>query len=85
VIRLQYHELGSVVSIGSDYGQDDGGFDSCQRQRIFPVTSVSRLVVGPTQPPEEWVLGGRAFPGGKLWPGHGTDHSPPSSAKVKEE
>jgi len=25
------------------------------------------------------------FPGGKMWPGHAADHSPPSSAMVMEE
>jgi hypothetical protein len=28
---------------------------------------------------------GGPFPGGKVWLGHDADHSPPSSAKVKNE
>jgi hypothetical protein len=28
---------------------------------------------------------GGSFPGGKAWPGRVTDHSPPSSAEVKNE
>ena len=40
---------------------------------------LSRPVVGPTQPPNQWV----SFP--ELnWLGHGLDHLPTSSAKVKE-
>jgi hypothetical protein len=32
-------------------------FDPLHRQVIFPLTSVSRLALGPTQPPIQWVLG----------------------------
>jgi hypothetical protein len=28
---------------------------------------------------------GGSFPGGKAWPGRDADHSPPSSAEVKNE
>jgi hypothetical protein len=31
------------------------GFDPRQRQRIFPLTSMSRPALGPTQPPGQWV------------------------------
>jgi len=41
----------------------------------------SRLALGPTQPPIQWVPG--LFPGVK-WLGSGIDHPPPSSAEVKE-
>ena len=41
---------------------------------------LSRLALGPTQPPVQWV-----FPGGKVWPGRAADHSPPSGAAVMEE
>jgi hypothetical protein len=33
------------------------GFDPRQRQRIFPLASVSRPALGPTQPPVQWVPG----------------------------
>jgi hypothetical protein len=32
-------------------------FDPRQKQRIFPVTSMSRPTLGPTQPPVQWVPG----------------------------
>jgi hypothetical protein len=55
------------------------GFDPRQRQRIFLPVSASRPTLGPTQPLIQWV------PGGKSWPGRDADHSPPSSAEVKNE
>jgi hypothetical protein len=33
------------------------GFDPRQRQRIFPIASVSRPALGLTQPPTQWVPG----------------------------
>jgi hypothetical protein len=39
------------------YGLDDWGFKSCQRLGIFLFTTTSRLALGPTQPPIQWVLG----------------------------
>jgi hypothetical protein len=48
--------------------------------RDFP--HPSRPVLGPTQPPGQWVPG--LLPGAK-GPGRGVTHSPPSSAEVKEK
>jgi len=41
----------------------------------------SRLALGPTQPPIHWVPG--ALSQGVKQLGHEADHSPPSSAEVK--
>jgi hypothetical protein len=48
---------GSSVSIVSGYGWTTGRsrFDPRQRQRICSLASVSRPVLGPTQPPVQWV------------------------------
>jgi hypothetical protein len=43
----------------------------------FLFSTASRSVLGPTQPPIQWVPGA-------LSPGREADHSPPSSAEVKE-
>jgi hypothetical protein len=53
-----YAHLGwdSVVGIATDYGLDGLGIES----RLHP----SRLVLGSTQLPIQWVLG--LFPGGKV-------------------
>jgi hypothetical protein len=49
----------SSGSIVSDYGLMTGrsGFDPRQGQRIFPLASVSRPALRPTQPPVQWVPG----------------------------
>jgi hypothetical protein len=49
---------------------------------IFPFTAASRPALGPTQPPIQWVP--RALSLGVKRPGREADHSPPSSAEVKE-
>jgi hypothetical protein len=50
-------------------------FDPRQRQRMFPLTSVSRPALRPTQPPVQWVPGALSL-GGKEQPGRDADHSP---------
>jgi hypothetical protein len=45
-------------------------------------TAVSRPALGPTQPPMQWVQGTLSL--GVKRPGREADHSPPSSADVKE-
>jgi hypothetical protein len=56
--------------------------DSRRGLGIFLFTTASRMALGPTQPPIQW-LPGSLFLGVKR-PGREADHSPPSSAEVKE-
>jgi hypothetical protein len=58
------------------------GFDSRWGLRIFLFTTVSRMALGPTQPPIQWVP--QALSLGAKRPGREADHSLPSSAEVKE-
>jgi hypothetical protein len=51
---------------------------------IFPLASVSRPALGPTQPPVQRVPGVLS-PGVKARPEREADHSPPSSAEVVNE
>jgi hypothetical protein len=48
---------------------------------IFPFAAMSRLALGPTQPPIQWIPKA-LFPGIKR-PDRQADHSPPSSVEVK--
>jgi hypothetical protein len=77
--------VSTTGSLVSDYGLDDRAIKVRyrQRQRNFPLTSVSRPALGPTQPPVQWVPG--VLSRGKARPGRDADHSPPSSAEVKNE
>jgi hypothetical protein len=58
-------------------------FESQQVLGIFLFTTASRPALEPTQPPIQWVPG--AFSLGLKRPGREDDHSPPSSAEVKNE
>jgi hypothetical protein len=77
---------GSSGSRVSDYGLDDRaiGVRSPAGERIFPLSSVSRPALGPTQPPVQWVPGVLSL-GVVARPGRDADHSPPSSAEVVNE
>jgi hypothetical protein len=67
----------------SDYGLDDRaiGVRYPAGASIFPLSSVSRPALGPTQPPVQRVPGVLS-PGVKVRPGRDADHSSPSSAEV---
>jgi hypothetical protein len=58
-VYTNMNEPGSSGSIVSDYGLDErrSRFDPRQGQRIFPLASVSRPALRPTQPPVQWVPG----------------------------
>jgi hypothetical protein len=57
-------------------------FNSWHGWKIFS-SFVSRPALGPTQAASEWLLGALSL--GVKRPGHEAEHSPPSSAKVKNE
>jgi hypothetical protein len=80
-----YVSSDSSVDIAMGYGLDDReilGFDSRRGLGIFLFATASRTSVGPTQPPIQWVLGALSLVVKR--PGREADHSPPSSAEVKE-
>jgi hypothetical protein len=54
-----YRSRGSSLSIVSGYGPDDWTIEvrSPAQARYFPLTSVSRPALGPTQPPVQWLPG----------------------------
>jgi hypothetical protein len=74
---------GSSVSIVTDYALDDWDSIPRERQRIFPPAFASRPALGPTSLLSNGYRG--PFPGSKARPGRDADHSPPSSAEVKNE
>jgi hypothetical protein len=57
------------------------GFDSRRGLGIFLFTTASRTALGTTKPPIQWVPGALSL--GVKRPGREADHSPPSSAEVK--
>jgi hypothetical protein len=72
--------LGSSVGIATGYGLDGAGIES-RWGRDF--SHMSRMALGYTQPPLQWVRT-ESFPGVKR-PGRGAGHPHPSSAEVKKE
>jgi hypothetical protein len=57
------------------------GLESRRGLGIFLFTTTSRTALGPTLPPIQWVSGALSW--GVKRPGREADHSPPSSAKIK--
>jgi hypothetical protein len=72
---------GGSVSIGPRLGAGRPGFVSRQGLEIFLLATASRPALGPTQPPIKWIPG-ILSPGLKRQRRE-ADHSPPSSAEVK--
>jgi hypothetical protein len=76
-----FRSRGSSGSIVSDYGLDDRGSIPHRGRGFFfqPQTGYGAH-------PASYPVGtGGPFPGGKARPGRDADHSPPSSAEVKNE
>jgi hypothetical protein len=57
-------------------------FDSRRGLGIILFTTASKTALGPTQSPIRWILGALSL--GLKQPWREADHSPPSSAEVKE-
>jgi len=76
--------LYSSVGIALDYGLDDRGSTVHFRRglRIVLFTTASRMILGPTKPPIQWVPG--ALSQGVKRPKREANHSPISRAEVKE-
>jgi hypothetical protein len=74
----------SAVGIALGYGRRIGvlGFDSRRGLGIFFFITASRMVMGPTQPPIQWVPGALSLEVKRPW--READHSPPSSTEVEE-
>jgi hypothetical protein len=70
----------SAVDIAT--GRLRGQSSSRGRGKIFLLSTSSRPVLGPTQPPIQWVPGGLSS--GIKRPGREADHSPPFIAEVKK-
>jgi hypothetical protein len=73
---------GSSVSIVSDYRLDNWAIkvrSPAGVKRIFPLDSVSRPALGPTQPPVQWI------PGVKCGGGLTLATHPPTSAEVMND
>jgi len=60
------------------YGMDGSGLEPRWGQEIFSYPHKSRMAVGPTQPPVQWVTD--VFPQGEKWPGRGVDNDHPHLA-----
>jgi hypothetical protein len=70
----------SSVGIATGYGLDGRGSNP-GKAKIYLFSTASRPALGLTQTPIQWVLG--AISPGVMWRGHEADHSPPSTAEVK--
>jgi hypothetical protein len=77
---------GSSGSIVSDYGLDDRAIEVRSPTGADDFSSSSCIQTGSGTHPASYPMGtGGSFPGGKARPGRDADHSPPSSAEVKNE
>jgi hypothetical protein len=64
----------------SDHAMEWAGVRFPARSAIFLFATGSRPVLGPTQPPTQWVPGALSL--GLKRPGREADHSPPTSAGI---
>jgi hypothetical protein len=77
---------GSSGSIVSDYGLDDRAIEVRSPSGTEDFSSSPCVQTGSGAHPASYPMGtGGSFPGGKARSGRDADHSPPSSAEVKNE
>jgi hypothetical protein len=69
----------------SDYGLDDWAIEVRSPTGADFSSSPCVQTGSGTYPASNPMVTGGAFPGGKARPGRDADHSPPSSAEVKNE
>jgi hypothetical protein len=70
----------------SDYGLDDRAIEVRSPTGAEDFPSSPCVQTGSGVHPAFYLMGtGGSFPGGKARPGRDADHSPPSSAEVKNE
>jgi hypothetical protein len=55
LLHLPYHGLGQLSMYSDGIRVKRSGFDSRQRHKIFLFSTMSRLALGPTQPPIQWA------------------------------
>jgi len=82
-ITILLHSRGSSVTIGTRLRAGQSGFNSRQGQLrdFFLFAAASRPALDPNQPLTQWLS--VFFSRGQSGPGREADHSPPSSAEVK--
>jgi hypothetical protein len=78
-----YRSWGSSDSTVSEYGMDDRGLIPGRGNRFFFQSLRPDWLWN--HPASYSMSSGGPFLGGKAWPGREADHSPPSSAEVKNE
>jgi len=71
----------TVLFLYVHYVLDDQSSLSGKRNEFFPLATASRQALGLTQPPIQLVPG--AFSSEVKRPGREADHSPPSTAEIK--
>jgi hypothetical protein len=81
-----YRSRGSSVSIVSDYGLDDRAIEVRSSAGTKDFSFNLCVQTGSEAHSASCTMGtGGSFPRGKARPGRDADHSPPSSAEVKNE